>query len=28
VLNYRNDEYGPFIGRTFYIELETALRGG
>ena len=28
VLNYRDDEYGPFIGRTFYLELETALRGG
>ncbi|UCH64096.1 MAG: TonB-dependent receptor [Fidelibacterota bacterium] len=28
VLNYTDDEYGPFIGRTFYLELGTALRGG
>ncbi len=28
VLNYQDDEYGPFIGSTFYLELETALRGG
>ena len=28
VLDYRDDEFGPFIGRTFYLELETALRGG
>ena len=28
VLDYRDDEYGPFIGRTFYLELETELRGG
>jgi len=28
VLNYQDEEYGPFIGRTFYLELETALRGG
>ncbi len=28
VLDYRDDEFGPFIGRTFYLELETELRGG
>ncbi len=28
MLNYRHDEYGPFVGRTFYLELETEFQGG
>lgn len=28
VLDYRDDEFGPFIGRTFYLELETTFKGG
>ncbi|UCH09609.1 MAG: TonB-dependent receptor [Fidelibacterota bacterium] len=28
MLNYQHDEYGPFVGRTFYLELETKFQGG
>ncbi|MCH8837875.1 MAG: TonB-dependent receptor [Candidatus Marinimicrobia bacterium] len=28
MLDYKNYEYGPFLGRTYYLELETELRKG